>query len=67
MILQYNDIPEYENTDECKYEGCMKMENKGCTDPNTCILKAKGLMDTLSPKWNPRNIQSENYKEPILE
>ncbi len=48
----------------CQCFICSAMsENLGCICPNACILRAKELMDTLPPKWDPRFMLPEDYEE----
>ncbi|KAJ7269120.1 hypothetical protein C8J57DRAFT_976937, partial [Mycena rebaudengoi] len=36
----------------------------GCMTPHSCFSKAKELLDTLPPKWDPRMQQPEDYEAP---
>lgn len=39
------------------------VENKGCRNPNECMLHAKHLLDTLPRKWDPCYMLPEDYEE----
>ncbi|KAJ7813912.1 hypothetical protein B0H13DRAFT_1665070, partial [Mycena leptocephala] len=57
--------PDHMPTDECECESCNEWELKaGCTTPHSCYSKAKELLDTLPPKWDPRIEQPEDYELP---
>ncbi|KAI9065871.1 hypothetical protein FKP32DRAFT_1566910, partial [Trametes sanguinea] len=48
----------------CDCEGCERMiVEQRCSDPNRCYERAKRLMDTLPPKWDPRGRHPEDYEE----
>ncbi|KAF9258757.1 hypothetical protein L218DRAFT_836965, partial [Marasmius fiardii PR-910] len=44
---------------------CIEIENEtGCKHPHRCMTRAKALMDTLHPKWDPRSVlQPQKYEE----
>ncbi len=48
----------------CQCYICTAMsENLDCISPNTCMLRAKDLMDTLPKKWDPRFMLPEDYED----
>ncbi|KIY46166.1 hypothetical protein FISHEDRAFT_29812, partial [Fistulina hepatica ATCC 64428] len=36
------------------HQCCDARDALGCKDPNKCFEKAKQVLDTLPPKWDPR-------------
>ncbi|GLB44704.1 putative RNA-DNA hybrid ribonuclease activity [Lyophyllum shimeji] len=51
------DLPYHRASPECECVACMEAElQEGCMNPHGCFYKAKVLLDTLPPKWDPRAV-----------
>ncbi|KAG6894098.1 hypothetical protein C0992_007522 [Termitomyces sp. T32_za158] len=51
------DTPGHRPTNECECRECNKVEeDTGCLTPHSCAKRAKELLDTLPPKWDPRRV-----------
>jgi len=49
------DDPAHVDNVNCLCEGCVDAgDEKGCENPPACFRRAKQLLDTIPPKWNPR-------------
>ncbi len=52
----------------CKCAGCELARNQdGCEKPYLCAERAKSLLDTLPPKWDPRGEHPCDYEEEIYQ
>ncbi|KAJ8089863.1 hypothetical protein PM082_018440 [Marasmius tenuissimus] len=50
--------------DDCPCEECENLWDKnGCIGPNSCITRAKELLDTLPPKWDPRETLPDDFEK----
>ncbi|KAK1217608.1 hypothetical protein PQX77_019729 [Marasmius sp. AFHP31] len=50
--------------DECECAACIQMsEEYECEHPNACAEKARDLLNTLPPKWDPRENAEKDYPE----
>ncbi|KAF8224441.1 hypothetical protein L208DRAFT_1311630 [Tricholoma matsutake] len=46
--------PDHQASSECECNACMESEHQdGCMNPDSCFSKAKVLLNTLLPKWDP--------------
>ncbi|KAJ3870911.1 hypothetical protein F5051DRAFT_434274 [Lentinula edodes] len=61
------ETPEHISRNECECRNCVRAaEENGCQHPHDCFTRAKALLDTLEPKWDPRTpSQEEEDMEPI--
>ncbi|KAK7037502.1 hypothetical protein VNI00_010994 [Paramarasmius palmivorus] len=51
------------DTDECECTECNSIESTySCEHPNSCMKKASEMLNTLPPKWDPRNDQPNDYE-----
>ncbi|KAI0632940.1 hypothetical protein C8Q77DRAFT_1059353, partial [Trametes polyzona] len=51
-------------TRTCTCAGCEYMiVMEGCANPHRCYARAKQLLDTLPPKWDPRGEHPEDYED----
>ncbi|KAJ6498521.1 hypothetical protein C8R47DRAFT_971760, partial [Mycena vitilis] len=50
---------------DCACDTCKETRTQcqGCTNPNKCYLKARQLLNSLEPKWNPLLPQPEDYED----
>ncbi|KAK0443026.1 uncharacterized protein EV420DRAFT_1233574, partial [Desarmillaria tabescens] len=66
-IADLLDDPNHNNSrrgEICQCYICIAMsDNLGCEKPNECMLRAKELLDTLPPKWDPRFMLPKDYEE----
>ncbi|KAF9018688.1 hypothetical protein BDZ89DRAFT_910079, partial [Hymenopellis radicata] len=65
-IASFLDDPNHKqnHSSSCSCHVCTAMrENLGCSKPNNCMVRAKELLDTLPPKWDPRFLLPEDYEE----
>ncbi|KAG6894055.1 hypothetical protein C0992_007657, partial [Termitomyces sp. T32_za158] len=49
--------PDHSPSEECECRGCLEidmMTGDRCKNPHACAKRAKALLDTLPPKWDPR-------------
>ncbi|THU75953.1 hypothetical protein K435DRAFT_595190, partial [Dendrothele bispora CBS 962.96] len=47
---------------DCRCGDCTQIKNHTqCDNPHKCILRARQLLDTLPPKWDPRSELPEDY------
>ncbi len=52
----------------CRCAGCViAREQDGCTKPYLCAERARNLLDTLPPKWDPRGVHPADYEERIYD
>ncbi|KAL1939020.1 hypothetical protein VTO73DRAFT_10280 [Trametes versicolor] len=50
-------------TSGCTCESCeRRITTDGCSNPHRCYVRAKLLLDTLPPKWDPRGTHQEDYE-----
>ncbi|KAJ7656480.1 hypothetical protein DFH06DRAFT_914458, partial [Mycena polygramma] len=49
----------------CACNSCKdtRTECRDCPNPNKCHLKARQLLRSLEPKWNPLLLQPEDYED----
>ncbi|KAH7873057.1 uncharacterized protein C8R40DRAFT_1051189, partial [Lentinula edodes] len=48
------ETPEHISWNECECRNCVRAaEENGCQHPHNCFTRAKALLDTLEPKWDP--------------
>ncbi|KAF5375493.1 hypothetical protein D9615_009178 [Tricholomella constricta] len=58
--------PEHQEHNRCACQHCQLYRDiTGCTHPHECALKAKALVDTLPPKWDPRQIPDEVDRDEV--
>lgn len=63
-IVEYLDEPNHRWTNNCMCFMCDAFrQNVGCEKPHRCMLKARELIDTLLPKWNPLHLQPEDFED----
>ncbi|TBU26611.1 hypothetical protein BD311DRAFT_621189, partial [Dichomitus squalens] len=54
--------------DECECTVCMAIEDEvGCPHPMSCMVRAKTILDTLPPRWDPRGHLPEDYEDNVPE
>ncbi|KAL1940025.1 hypothetical protein VTO73DRAFT_9360 [Trametes versicolor] len=59
---------EHRTTQKCVCAACeLAITVAGCSNPHRCFMKAKGLMDLLPTKWDPRGTHPEDYEEADME
>ncbi len=51
----------------CRCLNCASVRRQtGCTNPHSCASRARDMLDTLPPKWDPRTRQPEDYEEGVM-
>ncbi|KAF5367955.1 hypothetical protein D9758_004520 [Tetrapyrgos nigripes] len=56
---------EHEADSLCQCQQCVWISTTyQCLNPHACMTRAKALLDTLPPKWDPRQTQPEDH-EPL--
>jgi ribonuclease HI/exonuclease III len=48
---------------DCTCNMCTEMKGKGCENPHVCVEKAKELLDTIPPRWDPRSTETVEEDE----
>jgi hypothetical protein len=46
----------------CRCTTCVEFRNTGCRDPNRCMRRARDILSSLLPKWNPLLPQPEDWE-----
>ncbi|EEB97710.1 hypothetical protein MPER_02919 [Moniliophthora perniciosa FA553] len=55
-------------SDECECNVCLDLELElGCKHPHSCMKRAKGMLDGLPPKWDPREDNPNDYERETKE
>ena len=58
--------PNHRASSECECRACLETElQDSCMNPHGCFSKAKMLLDTLPPKWDPRTVVKD--EQPVVE
>ncbi|KAI1783677.1 hypothetical protein LXA43DRAFT_873536, partial [Ganoderma leucocontextum] len=66
-LAAYQNDPEHreENKSGCQCTPCQEIKARtGCHHPYACYVRAKRLLDTLPPKWDPRGSHPEDHERP---
>jgi len=61
-IAEIDQNNEHQEVADCNCSDCEKLwEKYGCTSQSKCIARAKELIETLPQKWNPQEVQPDDF------
>ncbi|EJF60678.1 hypothetical protein DICSQDRAFT_62192, partial [Dichomitus squalens LYAD-421 SS1] len=64
MSSKLSSTPHEPEDDACECSVCVTIrEESGCTHPISCMKRATRILDTLSPRWDPRGTLLEDYED----
>ncbi|PBK59856.1 hypothetical protein ARMSODRAFT_991040 [Armillaria solidipes] len=67
-IAEFLEDPNHEGSNDCECYICDTFrENIGCETPQKCMKRVNELLDMLPPKWDPRQLQPQDFEEETAE